>query len=213
MILQLVTDGRRLAASVDVETVLTALERQAAAAAAAGVDFLQVREPWLEAGALLRLVTLLKAVVRGSGTRVIVNDRLDVAVAAGADGVQLKASSIEAYDARRLAPSPFVVGRSVHSAEEAAASQGVDYVIAGTVWPTSSKNEGHVYLGAEGLRQVVAATSTPVLAIGGVTLDRIAPAARSGAAGIAAIGLFMADDLLAIVADARRRFDTSAPAS
>jgi thiamine monophosphate synthase len=80
--LQLVTDGRRLAGSASIGPVIAALEKQAASAAAAGVDLLHVREPWLDAGALSRLVTAIVAIAAGSGMRVVVNDRLDVALMA-----------------------------------------------------------------------------------------------------------------------------------
>jgi thiamine-phosphate pyrophosphorylase len=123
---------------------------------------------------------------------VLVNDRLDVALACGADGVHLRADSMSAAAARRLAPPPFLLGRSVHSVDEAATAGDVDYLLAGTVWATRSKPHGHPCLGLTGLEAIVRSTSVPVVAIGGVTIDRARAARAVGAAGVAAIGLFMA---------------------
>jgi thiamine-phosphate pyrophosphorylase len=150
------------------------------------------------------------AITRGTRTRVIVNDRLDVALACGADGVQLRGDSMPAARARSIAPAGFLIGQSVHSVEEAVrVAADADYVIAGTVFPTPSKADNDQFLGAGGLAAIVAAVRIPVLAIGGVTVDRMRPVARSGAAGIAAIGLFAATDrrLADVVADMRRIWD------
>jgi thiamine-phosphate pyrophosphorylase len=127
--------------------------------------------------------------------------------------------------ARRVAPRGFLIGRSVHRVEEAVmAAPDVDYLIAGTVWPTESKvaNGKHRLLGVEGLAAIAASAGVPVVAIGGVTLDRIEAVCAAGAAGIAAIGLFMGDEphdecraipLSERVAAIRLRFDTSRAAS
>ena len=186
---------------------------QAAAAAAAGVDLIQVRERGIEAAALASLVRRVLDVVRHTATQVVVNDRLDVALACGADGVHLRADSIAVTDVKRIAPAGFLVGRSIHSASEAAAADA-DYFVAGTVFPTSSKPEQRVHLGADGLRSIVEATRTPVLAIGGVTFDTLDAIVRAGAAGIAAIGLFaVTEPIDVLVRTLRSRFDTvkSAP--
>jgi thiamine-phosphate diphosphorylase len=93
---------------------------------------------------------------------------------------------------RELAPADFLIGRSVHTRSEAvaAAESGVDYLVAGTVYPTASKPEAWPLLGVDGLRDLVRAVDVPVLAIGGVTADNVKDIAASGAAGVAAIGLF-----------------------
>jgi thiamine-phosphate diphosphorylase len=128
----------------------------------------------------------------GTPTKVIVNDRLDVALAGGAGGVHLRSRSVSAGVVRSVAPRDFLIGRSVHSIDEAvAAAPDVDYLIAGAVWPSRSKPAGHAVLGIAGLAAVAAAVSVPVLAIGGVTLEHLPQLRTSGAAGAAAIGLFM----------------------
>jgi thiamine-phosphate pyrophosphorylase len=183
---------------------------QAAAAAAAGIDLIQVRERDLDARPLAELVTRVLAAVRGSGTRVIVNDRLDVALACGAHGVHLRSDSIPTEAARRISPPGFLVGRSVHGVEEArGASIAADYLIAGTVFPTPSKPEGAAWLGVDGLRRIARSVTVPVLAIGGIDGERLDAVAASGAAGIAAIGLFCTRDGVASINEAiRSRFDT-----
>jgi len=172
----------------------------------AGIDLVQVREHDLEAANLTDLVQQILAIARGSGTRIVVNDRLDVAIAAGAEGVHLRHDSVSVAEAHSLAP--FLVGRSVHDVAAAKAAAGADYLIAGTVFATPSKPDATRLLGVDGLGAIVATTSAPVLAIGGVTLDRLGAIAATGAAGIAAIGLFSAMQLPDLLREARRRFDS-----
>jgi len=160
----------------------------------AGIDLVQVRERDLEASQLSAIVREMIAVARGSSTRVIVNDRLDVALACGADGVQLRGDSIPVNAARRLAPEHFLIGRSVHSVDEAVSAAEADFLVAGTVFPTLSKDGGAPLLGVEGLRAIVQSARVPVLAIGGVNEATVVRVARTGAAGCAAIGLFMRSD-------------------
>ena len=200
-------------------TVRARLVAQIRDAVDAGVDLIQLREPDLEAGELASLVTELLASTRGTPTRLVVNDRIDVALACGADGVHLRANSIPVAAARELSPAGFLIGRSVHSVAEAAAASDADYLIAGTVFPTPSKPALTHWLGIDGLRSVVQAVDRPVLAIGGVTADRITEIASAGAAGFAAIGLFIpshpdagqgrgrAAELRQSVESARSRFD------
>jgi thiamine-phosphate diphosphorylase len=155
----------------------------------------QVRERDLSARELAVLVRAMVVLAKGSNTRILVNDRLDVALAAGAAGVHLRSDSISQSRARSLAPPGFLIGRSVHNAVEASRTGGdVDYLVAGTVWATRSKPLGHALLGTDGLAAVVHASAVPVLAIGGVTVERTSQVAAAGAAGIAAIGLFMPSD-------------------
>jgi thiamine-phosphate pyrophosphorylase len=164
---------------------------QCGEAVRAGVDMIQVRERDLEGGRLASLVAELVHLTRGTATRVVVNDRLDVALACRADGVHLRGDSIPPVSARSIAPPGFLIGRSVHHVDEArAVASGVDYLIAGTVFPTPSKAGLTEWLGVEGLARICRTVSVPVLAIGGMTPDRLADVASAGAAGVAAIGLF-----------------------
>ncbi len=217
MIVHLVTDRRRLAPGATLAASLDCLFRQAEAAVAAGVDAIQVREKDLDGRDLMMVVRETVARARGTSTRILVNDRMDVALAAGADGVHLGGRSLPVAAVRASVPPGFVVGRSVHDVDDADDAVLADYVIAGTLWPSASKGAGHAVLGLDGLRAIVKRCRRPVLAIGGVTVDRMEDVAASGAAGIAAIGAFMSDHatdcrvapLLTALHDMRRRFDSA----
>ncbi len=188
--LHLVTDRIRLCNSEDERVRSACLVDQARYAVDAAIAVIQLRERDLETGPLADLAARLISVTRGSRTRLVINDRLDVALAVGADGVHLRGDSFDADRVRGCAPRAFLVGRSIHSASELAAAGPVDYVIAGTVWPTASKPGKQVFLGAEGLAALVAASTIPVIAIGGIDRGRVFEVAKTGAAGLAAIGLF-----------------------
>jgi thiamine-phosphate pyrophosphorylase len=182
----------------------------------AGVDLIQVRERDLEGAALSALVAELVRLTRSTRTRVVVNERLDVALACGADGVHLRGDSMPTARARSIAPAGFLISRSVHEAGEAVtAAPGADYLVAGTVFPSSSKPGLRESLGLAGLAAIARSVPVPVLAIGGVSLDQMEPIARAGAAGAAAISLFVEEGarLAEVVEEARRRFDTARSAS
>ena len=189
-ILSLVTGRGRLGTTR--QDAIATLLVQVRAAVAAGVDLIQVREPDLPDRVLLEVVTRCVDLADGSQTVILVNDRLDIALAADAGGVHLRADSVPPSVARRHAPPGFVLGRSVHDAAEAArlvVGGGLDYLVLGTVFPSQSK-PGESGCGGGVLRAVVRAVDLPVLAIGGVTVDRSVEVFRAGAAGVAAIGLF-----------------------
>ena len=216
----LVTDSRRLAApGAAFSARRVCLMAQARHAIDAGVDLIQLRERDLEAADLAVVAADLRKLTRGTATRLVINDRIDVALVSGADGVHLRGDSIPIARARQLGPSGFLIGRSVHAAEEATAAAGADYLVAGTVFSSASKPGKTRLLGISGLRDVVAAARMPVLAIGGIAGERIDAVAAAGAAGFAAIELFMAShhdaevdgcravELRQTVKDARSRFD------
>ena len=217
----LVTDRSRLPPPPDILTdgpALGPLAERLTLAGEAGIDLLQIREPDLSAAELGALVRELRARLADTAACVIVNDRVDVALAADAHGVHLKSDSIPTALVRRHVPAGFLVGRSVHSVDEAriAEAEGADYVIFGTVFPSGSKPRDHRTAGLEALASVTQAVHIPVLAIGGISLNTVAAAAEAGAAGVAAIGLFFdaagpMDDLrgrlIQTVAGLRRAFD------
>jgi thiamine-phosphate diphosphorylase len=155
--------------------------------AAGRATILQLRAPELSARAIEAQVTEL---VSSSPVPVIVSSRCDIALAAGAAGVNLPESDIGVDDARALV-GPRLVGRSVHSLESAmkAEHQGADFVIFGPVWSSRSHPDSRP-AGVEALAAVARALRIPVLAIGGVTQKRIAECHEAGAAGFAAIALF-----------------------
>lgn len=179
-------------------------------AASSGIDLVQIREPRLEGGALLPVVREAVDETAHTSCRVLVNDRLDVAIAANAAGVHLRGNSFPAQRVRPLAPAGFLIGRSVHNPEEAAAvtqDGGCDYLIFGTVFESRNKPPGHVVAGLNVLRQVCRATALPVLAVGGISIENAAEVVAAGAQGIAGIDLFRSS-ISSTVSRLRQQFDT-----
>lgn len=183
----LVTDRRRLVAGPTSLEQVDALEGFLEEAVDAGVDIIQVRERDLDAGLLCRLVRRLTERATTRDVRVIVNDRADVALAAGAGGVHLRDDGPPAVKVRRLSSS-WLIGRSVHPGSRD--EPNADYLLFGTVFTTTSK-PGAAPSGLAPLNALASSVTQPVLAIGGVTPDRAAACRRAGAAGIAAIGAFL----------------------
>jgi thiamine-phosphate pyrophosphorylase len=208
-LLAVVTDRRRLDLTED------ALVRRLAWLAAAGVDFIQLRERDLSDGRLFDLTRRVVDRTKHTNARVLVNDRLDVAVAAGAAGVHLREDSVPAARVRSAAPPAFVISRAVHGISAARAAVDCDFVLFGTVYPSRGKPADHRAAGIEGLRAVAAACPVPVLAIGGVNDMRAAAVAESGASGIAAVeallGVESAEDAARRVARLRSAFDSGSP--
>lgn len=190
----LITDRRRLTAAMGQPMAVAEqlLLDQVTGAIRGGVDVVQVRERDLDAGALAALVRRCHAAAAGTRTRIVVNDRVDVALATGIDGVHFREDSLTVAAARQLLPPTALVGRSVHAPSGAIDAGPVDYLLAGSVFPTTSKREDTVWLGIDGLRAIVLqAGARPVWAVGGVTLDRIAVLLAAGVAGVAAISAFI----------------------
>ena len=191
-----------------------ALVERVGAAARAGVHLIQIRQPQVEGRALHRLVERSVLAAKGTTARILVNDRVDVALVAGAHGVHLRGDSMPAARVRAIAPRGFLIGRSVHSAGEGArlAQRGdLDYLIFGTVYTTRSK-PGIAPAGVDALAAACAGVTIPVLAVGGMTPSGLGAVARAGAAGCAAIGLFAdcrLEQMASVVRQAVSRFDTS----
>jgi thiamine-phosphate pyrophosphorylase len=192
-----VTDRTALAADDPQENLLNAVR----IATAAGVDWVQVREKDLQARELLALTRAVMAAAeagaRSPAARVIVNDRLDVALAAGAAGVHLGSESVPAVDAAAWcrggnAPAEFLIGVSCHSLAEAqqAEGAGASYVFFGPVFETPAKARFGAPQGIAKLAGVCQAIRIPVIAIGGVNAENAVDCVRAGASGFAAIRLF-----------------------
>jgi thiamine-phosphate diphosphorylase len=150
-----------------------------------GVNIIQVREKDLDARALYELVCRVRDAAAGTQTKVLVNDRLDVALATTIDGVHLPANGLPAA---RVRPLVRVLGCSTHTLEEALQAEraDADFAIFGPVFDTPGKSP----VGLDALRRVCAAVRVPVLAIGGITLENTSEVLDAGASGIAAIRLF-----------------------
>ncbi|HEX6041790.1 thiamine phosphate synthase [Longimicrobium sp.] len=161
---------------------------------------LHLRAPGMTGRRLMEMANALRYLVAGRGAWLVVNDRADVALAAGADGVQVGARGLTAADARRVMGDARVVGVSVHSADEAreALDGAPDFLLVGAIWETPSHPD-RAGAGVERIREV-AALGVPTVAIGGVTPARAADARRAGAAGVAVLrGVWDAPDPAAAV--------------
>jgi thiamine-phosphate pyrophosphorylase len=159
--------------------------------AAAGIELVQIRERDLGDRDLASLVRGAVTSVRGSPARVVVNDRFDIAVAAGAAGVHLREDSAPAARFRRAAPRGFLIGCSVHDAARAKTLPECDYLVFGTVFPSRGKAAGHPVAGLGALREVCDAAHLPVLGIGGIDPRNARDVIGAGAAGVAAMESLM----------------------
>jgi thiamine-phosphate pyrophosphorylase len=202
--LALVTD-RHLAPRRPLEVVV-------AAALDGGVNLVQLREKDLSARELWGLATRLRELTEGRAL-FVVNDRLDVALAVGADGVHLAGHSLPASAARSAAGPARLIGVSVHDRGEAelAALGGADYLLVGTLYPTGSK-PGHPGAGPEMLRVIREAVDAPLLGIGGITAGTARDVLAAGARGVAVVSAIMtAEDPAAAAAELRQALRTVEP--
>jgi len=179
-----VTDRRHTAGRPLVEVIHAALD--------GGVRAVQLREKDLEGGALYQLAAQLRALTARYQARLLINDRLDVALAVEADGVHLGQTSFPAAAARRLLGPGKLIGVSTHNPTEIAAAAGADFVVFGPVYATPSKAAYGEPQGLVRLRQAVALSPAPLLAIGGITAKRVAQVLTTGAHGVSVISALSA---------------------
>lgn len=153
-----------------------------------GASILQLRDKEASLRELLSEAFALAQLCRQYGATFIVNDRLDLALASGADGVHLGQDDLPAQAARRLLPGK-LLGVSTHSSEQAlrAEEDGADYIGVGPIFPTATKETGYRPLGLEGLRKIREAVKIPILAIGGIDFENAPLVIRAGADGVAVI--------------------------
>lgn len=157
-----------------------------------GVRAVQLREKDLEAGELYHLAMQLRKVTERYDARLLINDRLDVALAVNADGVHLGQTSFPVVTARRMLGPGKLIGVSTHNPAEIMAAAGADFIVFGPVYFTPSKTEYGEPQGLDRLRDAVAQSSAPVFAIGGINVERIPHVLTAGAYGVAMISAISA---------------------
>jgi thiamine-phosphate pyrophosphorylase len=203
----LVTDGRTTEATNSASAEFTRLFVLVGACVEARVSLIQLREKAMRPRVLYELTRRAAELTRASATRLIVNDRADIALAAGADGVQLTSRSLDAATVRRISPQNFLIGVSTHSHAEAHAARmdDADFALFGPVFDTPAKRPYGAPLGLERLREAAHALAPfPLLAIGGITRENLPQVIGAGAQGIAAISLFRDEsELEAVVNEVR----------
>lgn len=192
-ILYLITRGETTETTTAASQEFKDIVEQVSTAVVAGVDLVQLREKRLSARVLFELTRYAAAVTGDSATRLLVNDRADIAAGAGADGVHLTGQSIDASNIRRTFGDNFLIGVSTHSLAEVRAAEqvGASFVVFGPVFDTPSKRHYGGPIGVTELSHVTRKLGRfPVLALGGLAIDNFELCLNAGAAGIAGISLF-----------------------
>jgi len=187
------------------------LTEQARLALEGGAGAIQLRHKEASSRDLYEEALEFRKICDVHGALFIVNDRLDIALAAGADGVHLGAEDLPVAVARRLAPKDFIIGATARTPEAAveAEKNGADYLGVGAVFPTRSKSDARV-IGPEGLRKVARAVSLPCVAIGGITVEVVPEILGVGVSGVAVIGAIVgASDIRAAAANFRHKLQVS----
>src|SRR6058998_2315740 len=184
----------------------------ARAALEGGADAVQLRDKLSPAFNLGRLAAEIQPLARKYGAVFTVNDRVDVALVAGADGAHLGRDDLPVREARRLLPRPRVLGVSAGSAEEArrAEKDGADYLGVGPIFPTATKPDAGEVLGLDRFGTIAAAVSIPVIAVGGITSENVAQVFAAGASGAAVVSAVVAAEDIAAAARALKRRITEA---
>jgi len=193
--LYLITD-RKLAGARGLIATCEAALKAAAERSPRGAVAIQLREKDLEARAIFELARAMRELCNRYGAPLLINDRIDVVMAAGADGVHLASDSIGVADARKILGTSGLIGVSTHSPAEirAAADGGAGFVVFGPVFSPLSKGSYAPPCGREGLIAACRAAALPVFALGGITPKRAAALAGAGAAGFAVIGSVIGAD-------------------
>jgi thiamine-phosphate pyrophosphorylase len=180
----------------------------AEAALQGGADMIQLRDKTGSLRDLLPQARAIRALCRSHGAVFIVNDRLDLALAADADGAHVGQEDLPAADARRLLGPERILGVSTHSLDQAHAAwkAGADYIGFGPMFPTGTKDTGYTPKGPAALREIRGAVSIPIVAIGGITLENVATIIEAGATAPAVISAVVASsDIAAAAALFRQR--------
>ena len=206
-ILYLITRGASKPSTTSKSPEFKSILTQVSSAVAAGIDLIQIREKNLSARVLFELCEQAVQLTAGTSTRLLVNDRADIAAGAGAHGVHLTTRSIDAGAIRKTFGEDLLIGASTHSIHEAVAARdgGADFIVFGPIFETPSKVDYGAPLGLESLSAVTTALRNfPVLALGAITASNAHDCLNAGASGIAGISLFSDHTELAVIAGALR---------
>jgi thiamine-phosphate pyrophosphorylase len=198
-IIYLITNGKTTTSTSPNSREFSDILRLVEFAVASEISLIQIREKKLTAKVLFELALQVATLTRGTKTRLLVNDRFDIALAAGADGVHLTSKSVSADIVRNQCGEDFLIGVSTHSLTEAtlARQNGGDFVLFGPVFETESKREFGPSQGTEKLSEVVLALNPfPVIAIGGIAVYNVKECFAAGALGVAAIKLLNDPDTI-----------------
>ena len=183
---------------IDLAVLRRPLEPVLAGLAGAGVQWVQMRGKDLSSGDLFRECRRLVALARPLGLKVIVNDRADLALVSGADGVHVGQEDLPAAAARRILGEQAIIGLSTHGLEQARQAQEspVDYVAIGPVFPTRTKENPDPVVDRQELQAIRAQVAKPLVAIGGITLENVRPLFEAGVDSVAVIrDLLLAEDV------------------
>ncbi len=198
-ILYLITRGATSEATTSRSSEFQDILFQVSSVVEAGIDLIQIREKRLTARVLFELVSRAVEITRGTFTRLLINDRADIAAGAGAEGVHLTTQSLDAATARMTFGKDFLIGVSTHSLAEAvrARDSDADFVVYGPIYKTKSKERYGAPQGLSNLSEVTHALDRfPVLALGGISADNAKECLAAGASGVAGISLFGAPENL-----------------
>lgn len=171
-----------------------------------GADVIQLRDKARTSKDMLSIAIQIKEITRSAGIRFIVNDRLDLARAADADGVHLGQEDLPVPFARRVAPKGFIIGTSVRTVQEAllAESEGADYIALSPIFDTPTKSDAGPGKGLEMLKEIKSAVSIPVIAIGGIGKGNVRQVMDAGADGVAVISAIVGQkDIVKATAEMR----------
>jgi thiamine-phosphate pyrophosphorylase len=214
-ILYLITRGETTETTTPDSEAFQNILEQASAAVTAGIPLIQIREKQLTSRVLSELTSDVVAIARGSSTRVLVNDRADIAASAGAAGVHLTTRSLSADVIRKTFGEKFLVGVSTHSLAEVQSAwrQGANFAVLGPIFPSPAKEKYGPPLGLDQLKDAARELAPfPLIALGGISLERVNECLLAGASGVAGITLFgrpkdlaMAVEMIKDFAKAARR--------
>jgi thiamine-phosphate pyrophosphorylase len=209
---RLLLAGLRLYLVADPDLSVRPLEETVAAALDGGVTAVQLRAKSLTDREHVALARRIRSLCQRAGVLFFVNDRVDIALAAHADGVHLGADDLSIEDARIILGNTMMIGYSPDTDDQAASARkrGADYLGVGPVFGTASKSDAGIAIGLETLRRRVAAAGVPVIGIGGITPDNALSVARAGAAGVAVVSAIVrASDPRAASMELRKAIDST----